>query len=335
VLLDVRPVEKMHPGRLKPVRRVALGSLTEADIETLLTGREPLIVEGLEHNWPSQYRDAPLREVAKFAYPPPSVHIDGEQRFGVKPREFFEKLETGKNVRIFGGRLTEEMDQSFALPTSLQSRLKLFRYNDPKPLCFIGGGGAITLIHHDFELNANWHYVLSGRRQVYLWTYDQSPNLFKMPFFGFSSIPLWRGLLDCRFAAGYECVLNRGELLYMPPGCWHQIEYPEPSMAFTYAFHRTERERYIGTIIGNFWNGFMAFGQALMARRRVALLALPLLLPMVIFGSLYVPLMFIGKKLLRRAFFLIRLPMLAVESILFLIYYPLFNLFRKKLWVGH
>lgn len=335
--MQVRPVSKMRPGPLKGVRRLSLNSLTEADIDALLTGEEPLIVEGLDENWPAEYRGAPLRDVAKFAYPPNSVHVDETQRFGVGPEQFFEMLEAGRNVRIFSCALTPEMNGVFALPAKLRDRLvklRLFRYGEQSPWCFLGGGGAITVMHHDFEFNANWHFVLHGKRRVYLWTHDQSALLFKMPFIGLSAIPFSQGLLDCRFAEGHECLLGPGDLLYMPPGCWHQVEYPEPSMAFTHAYHRTDHELAVGTRTGHFWLGLMTLFQAAGARRPAALLALPLLLPMQAFIALYVPLMFLATLLLRRASIVVALPLRAAESIFFKVYYPLMNFFRRKMYMG-
>jgi hypothetical protein len=335
MLFNARPIAEMRPRPFKAVRRLSLDSLTEADIESLLTGNEPLIVEGLDKSWPPEFRDAPLRDIAQLAHDPSSVHIDEQQRFDIKPDKFFDLLEAGKNVRIFGCVLTPERSRIFSLPDKLQSRLTLFRYDEARPLGFIGGGGAITMMHHDFELNANWHFVLGGTRQIYLWTYEQSPNLFKLPFIGLSMIQFMKGLLDCRFSEGYACTLNRGELIYMPPGCWHQVEYPEPSMALTYAFHRTKREHFVGTITGHFWQGLMTFWQAVEARRLTAIGLVPLMLPLLLFAGIYVPLTFVAKIVLRRASALINGPCRVVESALFLLYFPLFNRIRKKMWVGY
>jgi hypothetical protein len=332
--MDVRPVAEMHPRAFRPVRRIALASLTDADLEDLLTGREPLVLENLEQGWSPEARDASLREIVTEERPR-NVHIDGLQHFNVPHEQFFSMLEAGRNVRIFGCDLTPKMNRAFALPERLQSRLKIFRYDDSRPAGFIGGGGAITLIHQDFELNANWHYVLSGKRRAYLWTRDQSSNLFKLPFIGLTAIPFSAGLLDCRFAEGYECALAPGELLYMPPGCWHQIEYAEPSLALTYSFHGTEAEKQRGTRMGYFWRGIMGVWQGVAARNIGAILSLPLLLPLAIFTGFYVPARFIGRFVLRRASFLIDAPCRAIESALFAIYFPLLNLFRRKMWAGY
>ena len=88
MLLDVRPIANLHPRSLMDVRRITLKCLSEADLDALVNGREPLIVEGLNENWPSKYRNAPLREIAQFANDPASVHVDGQQRFGMRASFF-------------------------------------------------------------------------------------------------------------------------------------------------------------------------------------------------------------------------------------------------------
>lgn len=335
MFLDIRPAVELHFKSLKPVRRVSLSSLTDDEIATILDGDEPLIVEGLDQSWPVHLRRASLREIAQFARQPSSVHIDGHQHFDTPASEFFNMLEAGRNVRIFGVKLTHDMNRAFCLPDRLRSRLAQFLPADEAPHCFIGGGGAITPLHYDFELHANWHYVLSGRRRVYLWTYDQSPLLFKLPIIGLTTIPFVKGRLDYRFAKGRECVLDAGDLLYMPPRCWHQIEYPEPSMAFTYSFHRRKRRKTLGIFTGYFWKGVMTLEQAVAARRPAAIILTPLILPLLAFSVAYVPIRFASRLLLGRASFVVDLPCQMIEWSLFLIYYPLFNWARRKMWVGY
>jgi hypothetical protein len=333
--LYVRPAEELHFKSLKPVRRVSLSSLTDDDIEAIVAGDEPLVVEGLDQCWPEHLRHASLRELAQFAKQPNSVHIDGRQQFDTSASEFFDMLEAGRNVRIFGARLTPEMNQAFCLPERLRSRLAQYIPDHATPECFLGGGGAITPLHYDFELHANWHYVLSGRRKVYLWTYDQSPLLFKLPIIGLGMIPFAKGLLDYRFAKGRECTLGAGDLLYMPSACWHQIEYPEPSMAYTYSFHRTKPKKNLGRYTGYFWKGLMALGQAVLARRPAAILLMPLTLPLVAFSAAYIPLRFASRALLGPASFVVDVPCKAIEWSMFLIYCPLFDWIRRKMWAGY
>ena len=124
-------------------------------------------------------------------------------------------------------------------------------------------------------------------------------------------------------------------MLYMPPRCWHQVEYPECSVALTYAFYRSKSMQFVGTLVGRFWLGFMSYTQAFTARKLVAFATLPLLLPLAIFCVVYVAAMFFAHKCLGRASFLVRLPCQAAESLMFLLYWPLMYCFLRKMWVGY
>ena len=53
-------------------------------------------------------------------------------------------------------------------------------------------------------------------------------------------------LFTTRLARGTKAVLRTGDLLFMPRRCWHQVEYPEPSMAVTFSFHKTKKEQVEG-----------------------------------------------------------------------------------------
>jgi len=318
-----------------PVKRISLNDLTEADVDKVLTGKEPIILEGMSDEWSENYRNMTFEELMVFESKPQSVHINGEQRFGISPEEILERLNAGENCRVFGAPLSPELSSNCSIPPKLFSRLKLFRHDNPRPVYFFGGGGAVTLLHHDFEMNANWHMVLHGERRIYLWTYNQSPNLFKLPIIGLSLIPFAKGFLDYRFARGYACDLSKGELLYMPPMCWHEVEYSQCSIALTYAFYTSRFVKFIGSYVGHFWLGFMSFSQAVQSRKLAGLVALPLMLPLALFTGLYVPLVFLAHKFLRRATFLVIAPIRVAEILLFLLYRPLMNAFRTKMRVGY
>ncbi len=319
----------------KTVKRIAIKDLSDANVDMVLSGSEPIIIEGMLDEWPRKLQKMTFEELLTFEKDPDSVHINGTQQFGISPEEILQRLKADEDCRIFGAKLSEDISSSCATPASLFSHLKLFRYDNPRPEFFIGGRGGVTLLHHDFEQNANWHIALYGKRRVYLWTADESPNLFKLPIIGLSPIPVAKGFLDYRFSSGYECDLSKGELLYMPPKCWHQVEYTERSIAATFAFYTSPMAKLFGTCIGRFWLGFMSFTQAVQARKLVGLIALLLMLPLAVFSGFYMPLVFLAHKFLGPISFLIIVPIRLLEVLLFLLYWPLMHLFRTKMWVGY
>lgn len=115
---------------------------------------------------------------------------------------------------------------------------------------WMGQGGNLTSLHYD-----HWHGFLSqvyGRKKVVLFSPLESPNVYnRSPF---SAIAVKARLpADCRTAPpeqyprfyrarGFEATLNPGDLLYIPPFWWHQVECLDPcvSVALRYAPTSTE-----------------------------------------------------------------------------------------------
>lgn len=323
----------------EPVRRVRLDDLTPEDVAHLFGGRTPLVVEGLDAHWPQELSSDRIRDIVAFRKAKPnSVFVDGKQVFNLDYDDFIDAVEANRNVRVFGVTMTREFEAKLWSPPVLFDELRrrnLFRYDKAQPVFFIGGGGAVTPLHHDFEYNLNWHIVIAGERPVYLWPYEESGRLFKFPVVGLSLIPFARGLVDHRFARGYKTVLKKGDLLFMPSKCWHQIEYPTPSMAATFAFHQSEEAKAVGTAAGHFWFGMMSFGQAIGRGRALALATLPLMLPFSAFSLLFVPANFAASALPGRARRVASALLAKAEGLVYCAYRPLMAWYRRKLWVGY
>src|SRR5262249_50272130 len=93
-----------------------------------------------------------------------------------------------------------------------------------------------------FDLDDNIHVVIRGRKRFYLFDYSQIVHLYAAP--ALSSTPHY-SLVDVpepdlerfpRFqsARGYQVSLGRGDMIYIPQGCWHQVVTEQPSVAINF-----------------------------------------------------------------------------------------------------
>ena len=96
---------------------------------------------------------------------------------------------------------------------------------------FIGFKGTSIGLHYDTGYSASWVAVITGRKKVILFAPDQekylyegrvncfNPNLEKFPLYA--------------KAKPVECVLDHGEMLFIPTMWWHQIKNLEDTISLT------------------------------------------------------------------------------------------------------
>jgi len=107
---------------------------------------------------------------------------------------------------------------------------------------YMGNAGAFTHLHFDANCRHNLHYQLIGRkrfllfpesRSKYLASHQQSSRIFleRMSAVERSNF--------AEFAGGYDCILEPGDTLYIPPLAWHYVEYPEPSISLSFRFGKS------------------------------------------------------------------------------------------------
>lgn len=127
------------------------------------------------------------------------------------------------------------------------------------PMLFIGGKGAVTHMHFDIDFSTVLHVQLYGRKKFLLLPFNQQYNIYRKPFevltwIDFSNYPENLSVLEKEFpglknAVAYELVLEKGDALVMPPGCWHHIEYIDNSIAISMrAINKT-----MGGILRGLW----------------------------------------------------------------------------------
>jgi hypothetical protein len=112
------------------------------------------------------------------------------------------------------------------------------------PMLFVGGASSITHMHFDIDLSHILHTQFIGRKRVLLFPYKEQYKLYRKPFevlsmADFSNYYKNNGKLDyqrfpaLKLARGYEVILEHGDTLFMPAGCWHHMEYLDSGFAMS------------------------------------------------------------------------------------------------------
>lgn len=160
--------------------------------------------------------------------------------------EYMELLENGENdLRLFFFNffnaipgLTEDFDYP-------DLGLKFFR---KLPVLFMAGKGSRVQLHFDIDLADIMLCHFGGPKRVMLFAPDQTPWLYRVPF-SFSALfdarvdqPDYDKYPALRQVKGRVAELEHGDMLYIPPGYWHFVEYRDIGFSMSLrAFPRTPR----------------------------------------------------------------------------------------------
>jgi hypothetical protein len=99
------------------------------------------------------------------------------------------------------------------------------------PMLFFGGQKSYTFMHYDIDLANIFHIHFQGEKRVVLFDQKQTEFMYKVPHslivredidFANPDYEKWPGL---RHVHGFEGTLKHGDVLYMPEGYWHYMQY--------------------------------------------------------------------------------------------------------------
>ncbi|KTD79255.1 cupin-like domain-containing protein [Legionella waltersii] len=175
-------------------------------------------------------------------------------------------IKNNKPYRIFGQYyprwMCEEVEKQVPLWQDIPFRPR-FCNKMVKTLFFLGGKGSNTGMHYDREYPSILHLCLSGKKRLLLFTKKQNDFLYKTPFVGDSLIDfskpieeIYKQFPNLKKAQGYEVVLEKGDMLFMPKKCWHYTEYIDASAAATYVFYPNKLDQLYGSFTGLFYLGY-------------------------------------------------------------------------------
>ncbi|KTD11519.1 eukaryotic small stress protein PASS1 [Legionella gratiana] len=192
-----------------------------------------------------------------------NIHVDNQSN---ELKEALIAIKENKPYRIFSQIFSRNESAKIECHVPLWQKFPLrprFFNKDYKVGYYFGGNGAHTEMHYDREHCCNLHLCLSGKKELLLFTQDQSDNIYKLPFISNSFIDFGhpKDFISKKFprinkAEGYQVVLEKGDMLFMPRNCWHYTTYLEPSTSATYVFYPNKFFHLYGYLTGHFFCGF-------------------------------------------------------------------------------
>lgn len=227
----------MSALQLEPVPR--LNSVSREEFQTRhLRPRRAVVLAHLAADWPAMRKWTPQYLADAFGDHRVRVY-DGSfcspgrtymSSVDSMPfREFLHAiLTTGRDLRMFLHNIAANMPallQDIAFPNLADHFSSRFVFT------FFGCRGAVTPIHYDIDLGHVFYTALYGRRRIYLFPQEQSPQLYRHPFTVRSYIdadqPDFAQFPTLAHARGQLVTLQPGETLFVPSGYWHQVIYAD------------------------------------------------------------------------------------------------------------
>jgi len=208
--------------------------------------QKPVVIERYIDNWPaySKWNLDYIKKIAGDKVVPlyddrPVHHKDGfnEPHAKMKMSDYIDLLhKEPTKYRIFLWNILKEipeLQRDFNYPDfDLRLMKKL-------PMLFFGGENSRTFMHFDIDLANIFHFHFEGRKECILFPQSQSKYLYKVPHsliahesidFSNPDFEKWPVL---KSASGYKTHLNHGEVLYIPEGYWHHMNYVTPGFSMS------------------------------------------------------------------------------------------------------
>ncbi|NRD22022.1 cupin-like domain-containing protein [Winogradskyella litoriviva] len=208
--------------------------------------QKPVVLENAITDWPaySKWNLNYIKEIAGNKTVPlyddrPVDYKDGfnQAHAKMKMSEYIDLLQSKPTkYRIFLWNILKEvpqLQQDFKYPDfGLRLMKKL-------PMLFFGGKDSHTFMHYDIDLANIFHFHFHGQKQCILFNQKQTKYLYKVPFslisredidFNNPDLKKWPAL---KHAKGWVANLNHGDVLYMPEGYWHYMQYITPGFSMS------------------------------------------------------------------------------------------------------
>jgi ribosomal protein L16 Arg81 hydroxylase len=112
-------------------------------------------------------------------------------------------------------------------------------FMDSFPMMFFGGAGSNVFLHYDIDMSHVFHTQFRGKKRALLFAPKYSQQLYHVPFsvHNIEDIDLAHPDLKkypaLKKAEGMEAILEHGDLLFMPAGWWHYMQYLEGGFALS------------------------------------------------------------------------------------------------------
>jgi hypothetical protein len=231
--------------QLQEIDRVE--TITKEDfLKKYFKPQRPVVIERFIEDWPafSKWSLDYMAEVAGDKTVPlyddrPVSHENGfnQPHATMNMKEYVELLKSEPTrYRIFLWNILKEVPElqnDFSYPDfGLRLMKKL-------PMMFFGGKDSYTFMHYDIDLANIFHFHFHGKKEVILFDQDQNDYLYRVPHslitredidFANPDYDKWPAL---KKAKGYITHLEHGNILYMPEGYWHYMQYKTPGFSMS------------------------------------------------------------------------------------------------------
>lgn len=206
----------------------------------------PVVVEKLTEDWPAykKWNFDYIKEIAGDKIVPlynnDPVSADkkvNEPDARMKMSEYIDLLLKGPtDLRIFLFNLLKQapsLQNDFSFP---DLGLNLFK---SLPMLFFGGAGSNVFMHFDIDLANILHFHFAGEKQCILVPPSDTKYMYKLPYanicredidFDNPDFKKWPAL---KYVNTYKVHLSHGEMLYMPEGWWHYMQYLTPGFSMS------------------------------------------------------------------------------------------------------
>lgn len=231
--------------QLQEIDRVE--NITKEDfLKKYFKPQKPLIIERFVEDWPAfskwnlDYMAAVAGEIEVPLYDDrPVRHDEGfnQAHATMQMKEYVALLKKEPTkYRIFLWNILKEvpvLQNDYNYP---DFGLKLMK---GLPMLFFGGTASTTFMHYDIDLANIFHFHFQGKKKVILFDQEQNDYLYKVPHslivredidFAAPDYNKWPAL---KKAKGYEGTLEHGQVLYMPEGYWHYMQYVTPGFSMS------------------------------------------------------------------------------------------------------
>jgi Cupin-like domain len=252
LLASYRKLGRLHPGSGEIERRHRLprGEF----LEGYYCPNRPVIITGMMDDWPALGKWSLEFFAERFGDREVEVQVDrkagghdaelersGYARSNRRMRfsELIEKLRTSGVTNDFYMTANNSASNKGALPELWDDIIQIPEYLDgDAPLngfFWLGPAGTITPFHHDLTNNLMAQVI--GRKRVKIvpsWDLPLMRNLYHVycELDGRDMPPAPRA--DSREPQVLECILNPGEILFLPVGCLHFVEGLDVSVTVSF-----------------------------------------------------------------------------------------------------
>lgn len=235
----------MQTFKVSPITRVENISKKEF-IENFYKPQKPVLITGLTKNWPAyeKWKLDYIQERAGEQIVPLYNNEPAKDKQSVyapvkemKLYDYIELLKTEPtDLRIFFYNILKEMPELLKDFDYPDIGLKFFK---KLPALFFGGGESKVFMHYDIDLPDSLHIHFDGDKDVTLFSPEQTPYLYKVPFsiHNIEDIDMDRPDFEkypaLKYAEGIKAEMKHGDALYMPSGYWHSIRYLNGGFSMT------------------------------------------------------------------------------------------------------